>query len=119
MGTTEPRKNLANIIAAWETVRTEFDFVIAGSTGWDEFTVQPGMEWGTCQMNDSPPCTEPPVALVYQPVSKALACQSWSLFSLLPGYYFCKRRPWLKLPVSLPLLVDPNDPEAIAEAAGD
>lgn len=43
VGTTEPRKNLKNIIAAWKKVRKEFDLVIAGAPGWDEFTVEPGM----------------------------------------------------------------------------
>lgn len=43
VGTTEPRKNLKNIIAAWKKVRKEFDLVIAGAQGWEEFTVEPGM----------------------------------------------------------------------------
>lgn len=43
VGTTEPRKNLTNIIQAWESVKDDFDLVIAGSVGWDEFKLKPGM----------------------------------------------------------------------------
>lgn len=43
VGTTEPRKNLTTIISAWESVKDDFDLVIAGSIGWDEFRVKPGM----------------------------------------------------------------------------
>jgi len=44
VGTTEPRKNLKNIIRAWEQVKGEFDLVIAGAAGWDDFKLQPGMQ---------------------------------------------------------------------------
>lgn len=43
VGTTEPRKNLKNIIAAWKKVRKEFDLVIAGARGWDDFKLEEGM----------------------------------------------------------------------------
>lgn len=44
VGTTEPRKNLKNIIRAWQQVKDQFDLVIAGAAGWDEFKEQPGMQ---------------------------------------------------------------------------
>ncbi len=44
VGTTEPRKNLKNIIRAWEQIKTQFDLLIAGAAGWDEFQPQPGMQ---------------------------------------------------------------------------
>lgn len=43
VGTTEPRKNLARIIQAWESLRDKYDLVIAGSAGWDKFEVKEGM----------------------------------------------------------------------------
>ena len=43
VGTTEPRKNLKTLIQAWKKVRKEFDLVIAGAKGWDDYTVEEGM----------------------------------------------------------------------------
>lgn len=35
VGTREPRKNLARLIKAWDTLSDEVQLVIAGETGWD------------------------------------------------------------------------------------
>ncbi len=43
VGTTEPRKNIPRLIEAWKPLKGEFDLVIAGAAGWDEFATVPGM----------------------------------------------------------------------------
>jgi len=37
VGTTEPRKNLKNIIQAWEPFAQDYQLILAGSEGWDDF----------------------------------------------------------------------------------
>lgn len=36
VGTREPRKNLLRIIQAWESMKNDFQLIIAGDAGWDE-----------------------------------------------------------------------------------
>lgn len=43
VGTTEPRKNLPRVIAAWKPLADEFDLVIAGAAGWDTLEKHEGM----------------------------------------------------------------------------
>ena len=118
VGTTEPRKNLKNIIAAWETVRTEFDLVIAGSTGWDEFTVQPGMHvLGYVPDERLAALYRTAHALVYPSLYEGFG------LPILEAYFHgcpvitSQTSSMAEIAGKPALLVDPNDPEAIAEAA--
>lgn len=36
VGTREPRKNLHRLIAAWQSLASDYQLIIAGETGWDE-----------------------------------------------------------------------------------
>lgn len=117
VGTTEPRKNLQQLIAAWKTIRRDFDLVIAGSVGWDEFTVQPGMH-----------------VLGYVPDEKLAAlyrlAQALMYPSLYEGFglpileaYFhgcpvitSNRSSMAEIAGKPAILVNPEDPDAIAEA---
>ncbi|MCD8484668.1 glycosyltransferase family 4 protein [Candidatus Woesebacteria bacterium] len=45
VGTTEPRKNLRRVIAAWEKIRDQFDLYIVGAEGWDELPQSEGIHY--------------------------------------------------------------------------
>ncbi len=43
VGTTEPRKNLQRVIAAWRKVKEAYDLYIVGAAGWDTLPQESGM----------------------------------------------------------------------------
>lgn len=117
VGTTEPRKNLANIIQAWQQVKDRFDLVIAGAAGWDNYQLEDGMH----NLGYVEPAQ---LASLYRQ-AQALVYVSWYEgfgLPILEAYFH--RCPVITANVSAmaeiagspALLVDPSDPNDIAEA---
>lgn len=117
VGTTEPRKNLKNIITAWRQLADQYELVIVGAAGWDEYDVEEGMHvLGYV--------TSPELAALYRQAHALMYVSLYEGFGLpiLEAYFH-------HCPVitgnlsSMPetagspgILVDPQDPTAIAEA---
>lgn len=117
VGTTEPRKNLKNIIAAWEKVKDQFELVIVGAQGWDNFEVKAGMHvLGYVSSAE--------LAALYRQAQALMYVSLYEGFGLpiLEAYFH--RCPVItsncssmsEVAGSPAVLVDPQNPEEIAEA---
>jgi glycosyltransferase involved in cell wall biosynthesis len=118
VGTTEPRKNLTNIIAAWKQVKDQFDLVIAGAAGWDEYEVIPGMHiLGYVEGSDLAALYRLAHVLVYPSLYEGFG------LPILEAYFHncpvvtSRNSAMAEIAGKPAILVDPVKPGEIAEAA--
>ncbi|MCL2109994.1 glycosyltransferase family 4 protein [Microgenomates group bacterium] len=121
VGTREPRKNLSRMIAAWQSLDVDLDFIIAGAEGWDrdiDFIPSPSR-----QLRFLGRVSDAQLAVLYNEAQFLAFCSLDEGFGLpvLEAFYYGTRVLTSDIPVmrevggDAAVFVNPQDKESIRQ----